>query len=290
LSGTAVQEAPGVRVLDRNGNSVAGATVTFVPSAAGGSVSPGTIVTGADGIARLAKWTLGTVGTNTVLASAGHVRVIFTATSLAPTPATATVSVVERGLNPTSRPARLGEEIFVARGAGTPTRRLGCTAFGPSYVMVAVKGKGSTNIEETSVGCAAVQAGGSLSGTVKWTTTWEEHGHLGSPFERRCPSGRAVSGIQGTVDQFGQIRSVSVHCKMLARTGLTTGAEIILAPTSVPSSGSWGPDRCAEGRPASGLGVLAGLERDTVSVPYSGLFLQYMILSVQLVCEQPLVP
>lgn len=295
LSGSAVQEAPAVRVLDRNGNAVIGASVTFTPSGGSGSVSPSTIVTGPDGIARLARWTLGPVGTNTVLVSAGAVRLVFTATALAPAPVTATVSVVDRALNPTGRPARLGEEILTARGTfgvpGSPTRRLGCTAFGASFVMVGIKGKGSTNIEEVSVACAAVEAGGSISGTVKWTATWEEGNHSGAVFERRCPRGRAVSGIQGTTDQFGQIRSVSVHCKTLGSSGVTTGSESVLAPTGVPSSSSWGPDRCAEGRPASALLVIAGFERNTApGVPYSGLFLQNMILGVQLACEQPLVP
>ena len=294
LSGTEVPEAPGVRVLDRNGNSVAGATVSFVPSAGSGSVSPATIVTGPDGIARLARWTLGAVGTNTVLVNAGPVRAIFTATVLASAPVTATVSVVERSLNPTGRPARLGEEILTARGtfavSGSPTKRLGCTAFGPSYVMIGIKGKGSTAIEEMSVGCAAVQADGSISGTVKWTVTWEERAdHVGAVFERRCSRGRAVSGIQGTTDQFGQIRSVSMHCKSLGPSGLTTGMETILAPTGVPSNRSWGPDRCAGGRPASALLAISGLEEDANPVPFSALFLGRIILGVQLVCEQPLV-
>jgi hypothetical protein len=229
-----------------------------------------------------------------VRASVGAVRAIFTATALAPAPVTATVSITERGLNPTGRPARLGEEILAARGtfnvSGSPTKRLDCTTFGPSYVMVGIKGKGSTNIEEVSVGCAAVQASGSLSGTVKWSATWEEHNHIGAIFERRCGPGRAVSGIQGTTDQHGQIRSVSVHCKSLGPGGLTTGSENILAPTGVPSTRSWGPDRCPEGRAASALLVIAGFEKDNNPIPYSGLFLQYMILGVQLACEQPLVP
>jgi hypothetical protein len=99
-----------------------------------------------------------------------------------------------------------------------------------------------------------------------------------------------VSGIQSTTDQYGQIRSVSVHCKSLEPSGLTTGVENILAPTGVPSSRSWGPDRCREGRTASAMQVIAGLERNDNPIPYAGLFLQYMILGVQLVCEQPLVP
>lgn len=288
LSGTDAPEAPGVRVLDRNGNSVAGASVTFTPSAAGGSVSPATIVTGPDGIARLARWTLGPVGTNTVLVSAGPVRALFTATVLAPAPVTATVSVVERALNPTGRPARLGEEILDAGGTfavNGPTKRLGCTAFGPSYVMIGIKGKGSTFIEEISVGCAAIQAGGSLSSTVKWTTTWEPESHSGPTFERKCPAGRAVSAIQGTAHpERNQLRTLTLHCQSLGASGLTTGSENILAPTGVPASSRWGPERCSGGRPASALRVIADFEG------YGSLFSAKMIVGAQLVCEQPLVP
>jgi|SRR5687767_1240029 len=288
LSGSAVQEPPGVRVLDRNGNPVAGATVTFVPSAGGGSVSPATIVTEPDGVARLVRWTLGPVGTHTVTASAGPVRALFTATALASAPVTATVSVVERALNPTGRPARLGEEILDAGGTfgvNAPTKKLDCTMFGPSYVMVGIKGKGSTNVEEVSVACAAVQASGSLSGTVIWTTTWEPESHWGPAFERKCPSGRAVSAIQGTAHpERNQLRTLTLHCKSLAVSGLTTGNENILAPTGVPASSRWGPKRCSGGRPASALRVIADFEG------YGSILSGRMIVGAQLVCEQPLVP
>jgi hypothetical protein len=289
LPGTEVPEAPGVRVLDRNGNSVAGASVTFVASAGGGSVSPTTIVTGPDGIARLARWTLGSVGTNTVLVSAGPVRVIFTATVLAPAPVTATVSVVERALNPTGRPARLGEEILNTGGSFHPSdaiKRLRCTEFGPSYVMIGIRGKGSTAIEEISVGCAKIQTGGSLSSAVVWTTTFQFEGeiNLGPPFTRQCPSGRAVSGIQGTAEpESNHLRSISLHCKALGASGLTTGTENILAPTGVPASRGWGPERCTNGRPASAMQVVAGIGS-------GGLFAIRGVGGVRLVCEQPLIP
>ena len=288
LAGSAVPELPGVRVLDRNGNPVAGATVAFVPSASGGSVSPATVVTGPDGVARIVRWTLGPVGTYTVMATAGPVRAIFTATALASAPVTATVSVVERALNPTGRPARLGEETLGAGGTfgvNGPTKKLDCTLFGPSYVMVGIKGKGSTYIEEVSVGCAAIRAGGSLSGPVIWTTRWEPESHSGTAFERKCPSGRAVSAIQGTAHpERNQLRTLTLHCKSLAVTGLTTGIENILAPTGVPASSPWGPERCSAGRPASALRVIADFEG------YGGLFNPRMIVGAQLVCEQPLVP
>jgi adhesin/invasin len=90
LSGDAQTGAPGValadslavRVTDAHGNPVPGAAVTFA-AAGGGSVSPGTVTTGADGIART-RWTLGThVGLAQTVSAAvtGLPSAGFTATS-----------------------------------------------------------------------------------------------------------------------------------------------------------------------------------------------------------------
>jgi hypothetical protein len=290
LTGTLVAEPPGVRVRDRNGTVVPGASVTFVPSVGGGSVSPLGVVTGTDGIARLTTWKLGpTVGTHTVHASVGAVRATFTATALATAPVTATVSVVERALNPTGRPARLGEEILNPGGSAhpnDPSKRIDCTMFGPSYVMVGIRGKGTTAIEEISLGCAKVQASGSFSGAAIWTPTYKHEGaiNLGSPFTRQCSSGRAVSAIQGTTEaEWNHLQTITLHCKSLDASGLTTGAETILAPTGTPASRSWGPERCTDGRPASAMQLVRGLGS-------GGLFATSVVGSVRLVCEQPLLP
>lgn len=57
---------PGMRVVDGNGAGIAGVTVSFRVEP-GGSVSPATVVTGTDGRARPATWTLGSVAGNQVL-------------------------------------------------------------------------------------------------------------------------------------------------------------------------------------------------------------------------------
>ena len=51
-------ELPAFEIFDEFGNPVSGETVAFVPSE-GGSVSSGTVVTGADGVAETPDWTLG---------------------------------------------------------------------------------------------------------------------------------------------------------------------------------------------------------------------------------------
>ena len=74
VAGTAVAVAPSVAVEDRNGNPVSGLTVTFTVTGGGGSPPVATAVTGDDGIATVASWTLGsTPGTNTLRGDAAPV-------------------------------------------------------------------------------------------------------------------------------------------------------------------------------------------------------------------------
>ena len=78
-AGTAVADSLSVRVVDKHGNGVPGVAVALAPGN-GGSVSPATATTRADGIAR-AQWTLGpTAGPQTATATApGLGAVTFTA-------------------------------------------------------------------------------------------------------------------------------------------------------------------------------------------------------------------
>lgn len=67
--GSAVAIAPTVEVLDTDGNLLVGVVVTFEPSG-GGTVTPGSAVTGPDGRAAPERWTLGeTAGEDTLRAS-----------------------------------------------------------------------------------------------------------------------------------------------------------------------------------------------------------------------------
>ena len=69
--GNAVAVRPAVKVTDKNNAVVAGATVTFAVASGGGSITGGTAVTGADGVATVGSWTLGnTAGSNTLTAKA----------------------------------------------------------------------------------------------------------------------------------------------------------------------------------------------------------------------------
>lgn len=53
---------PAVKVVDANGTGVAGAVVSFSVTAGGGSINASSVTTGADGVASLARWTMGSVG------------------------------------------------------------------------------------------------------------------------------------------------------------------------------------------------------------------------------------
>lgn len=71
---------------------MAGVNVTFAVTAGGGSITPASVVTGNDGVARASSWTLGTTpGLNTVSATAGSLPpVIFSATAQDPCTLSAT--------------------------------------------------------------------------------------------------------------------------------------------------------------------------------------------------------
>jgi hypothetical protein len=92
--GTDVSEPPSVIVRDQNGATLAGVTVTFAVSTGGGSVTGGSAVSDASGVATVGSWTLGTAeGANTLTASSGNLHVTFTANGADPCVVTATHTI-----------------------------------------------------------------------------------------------------------------------------------------------------------------------------------------------------
>ncbi|HTE46418.1 MAG TPA: Ig-like domain-containing protein, partial [Gemmatimonadaceae bacterium] len=82
IVGANVAVAPSVKVTDAAGNAVASAPVVFSVGSGGGSVNGGTVNTGADGIAAVASWAMGTaIGANTLVATSGTLTATFTATA-----------------------------------------------------------------------------------------------------------------------------------------------------------------------------------------------------------------
>jgi adhesin/invasin len=84
LAGAAVAVAPSVTITNSDGSALNGTSVLFAVASGGGSVTPGTVTTDAQGVATVTSWTLGTTaGTNTLLATAGNATFTFTATGTA---------------------------------------------------------------------------------------------------------------------------------------------------------------------------------------------------------------
>jgi len=81
---TTVPVAPAVLITDRYGNPVPGVSVAFAVQAGGGSVTASPAVSGANGIATVGSWRLGSaVGTNHMAASFNGTNVVdFVATAL----------------------------------------------------------------------------------------------------------------------------------------------------------------------------------------------------------------
>jgi alpha-tubulin suppressor-like RCC1 family protein len=94
VAGTAVAQAPVVRVTDESGNPVAGVPVEFAASA-GGSVEGGSTTTNAQGDASPTRWTLATtIGLNTLTATSSAIpgaAASFTATGTVGPPALLTL-------------------------------------------------------------------------------------------------------------------------------------------------------------------------------------------------------
>jgi uncharacterized repeat protein (TIGR01451 family) len=193
----------------------------------------------------------------------------------------------------TTAAVRLGEEILSVHGwltvatlgAERMIKQLDCNQFGASFVMVGIEGNGTTFIERLLVQCSDMQRGGTLNTSVRKTESFflTTTPSALKPFERRCPSGFAVSGVQGSLAG-GVVVSLMLHCRAIAATGRTSGTVGILGPTTSYGPTSWGPDPCPLSRPARALKVGA---TSTIGDLFNTI---PRIVGTQLVCEQPVVP
>lgn len=96
--GAQVTERPSVILRDQSGAPVAGVEVTFAATTGGGTVTGGSQVTDAQGIATVGSWTLGTVlGNNTLVASSGTLPTV-TFNAFAGDPCT-TIAPLQFGTN-----------------------------------------------------------------------------------------------------------------------------------------------------------------------------------------------
>ena len=123
-AGGNIATPPSVKVTDSHVNFVAGFTVTFAPGSGSGSVTGGTVVTDASGVAAVGSWKLGTTpGPQTLVATGSGLSgspVTFTATAVAPVPSAIAGFA---GNNQTARPGALvatPPAFIVTDPAGVP--------------------------------------------------------------------------------------------------------------------------------------------------------------------------
>ena len=123
-AGGNIPNPPKVKVTDANGNFVAGVAVTFTAGSGSGTVTGGSVVTDAAGIATVGNWKLGTTpGAQTLIATASGLAgspVTFTATTVAPVPSALAGFA---GNNQTARPGHAVPIIpafIVTDPAGVP--------------------------------------------------------------------------------------------------------------------------------------------------------------------------
>ena len=133
---------PKVKVTDANGNFVAGFAVTFTAGPNSGTVTGGSTVTDASGVATVGSWKLGTTpGAQTLIATAAGLNgspLTINATAVAPVPSAIAVA---GGDNQTARPGfnvPTSPSFRVTDPAGVPVP-------GVTVTFVVTEGGGSTN-------------------------------------------------------------------------------------------------------------------------------------------------
>jgi hypothetical protein len=111
--GTALTVAPSVKVTDASNRAVSGVSVTFAVASGGGSVTGATATTGADGVATVGSWTLGTApGANTLTATTG-------VSGVTGSPATFTATATPGAPKTLSKQA--GDNLSAAAGTAVAT-------------------------------------------------------------------------------------------------------------------------------------------------------------------------
>jgi adhesin/invasin len=123
VQGTAVTPRPSVRVLDANGNVVAGARVEFTVQAGNGSITGASQTTDAAGVATVGSWVLGAAATNqlhaTVVDSLGAALDIASNPVLFQGRAASAIEVWEAA-TPAARETQFQITVYLVDSAGQP--------------------------------------------------------------------------------------------------------------------------------------------------------------------------
>ena len=119
-AGSAVPESLVVRLLDANGNGVAGRSVTFAIATGAGSTSPTSATTNANGRAAT-RWTLGTTaGGNSLIASSSGFSVTFQATATSASATTLLANSATTQTDTAGQPVAAPPSVRVTDANGNP--------------------------------------------------------------------------------------------------------------------------------------------------------------------------
>ena len=236
---TAVAVRPAVRVVDQFGNSVSGATVTFTVASGGGTITGGTAITGADGIATVGSWTLGnTSGTQTLTAATAGVA----------NPVTFSVIATAAAARTVVRTAGDAQNVIVGgvapiRPAVKVTDQFGNAVSGVSVTFAVTTGTGSVTGGTVNTGADGVATVGSwivsqAVGTNVLRATVVGTGITGNPVDFTATSLAGapailtkVAGDLQTVLQ-GGIVSVRPSVKLTDLFGnALAGRQVVFGPT-----------------------------------------------------------
>ena len=222
-----VTARPAVTATDLAGNPVAGMPVVFAVTAGGGTLTGASQETGADGIATVGSWTLGSAtGPNTMSASSPGLEgspVSFSATALL--------------LAPTLF------RVYAGNGQGAPVG--GAVATPPSVI---VTGVGGQPVPQVPVTFTVVEGGGQVSGETPVTGqdgiarlgSWV----LGAGVNRLSAASPGIAGSPVTFNATGtESGRIVAYDEPAARAALVSGAVTprpsvrVTTPAGVPIAG-----------------------------------------------------
>jgi adhesin/invasin len=231
--GALVTPIPSVRVLDANGNAVAGATVTFA-SSAGSNVVGATKSTDANGLAAPDGWQLGTVAQNyTLTATVGSLSAVtFTATARPGAPSQVAISAGNNQTVVSGRTVPTEPAVRVADSFNNPIA-------GVDVVFAVTSGGGSASSRFPTTNALGIATVGG------WT--------LGDAVGANTLSATVQSSanIAGNPVVFSAIGTAGAPTSVSASSGInqtaTVGSAVTIAPAVVV--------RDNRGNPVSGVTV-----------------------------------
>jgi len=276
--GTAVATDPSVLVRDQFNNPVAGVTVTFAVSSGGGSVTGGSQLTNASGIATVASWTLGAVaGTNTLTATVGALTpATFTATGTAGAAANVAINAGDGQSATVATAVAVDPSVLVTDAGGNPVSGVTVT-FAVTGGGGAVTGAtqltnagGVATVTSWTLGnsvgantlSATVASVGGVNFTATGTAAAAANLAMSAGNGQTAPAGSAVAVDPAVLvtDQFGNpVAGTSVTFAVAGGGGAVGGGNVTSNASGIATVGSWT------------LGPTAGSNNNSLTATSAGL-------------------